>query len=193
MRCELRAPTAAAVEWVADHLRQADRAELEATHGMPMDDRIVRRKLLRAAVAASTGGECLAAHCPLTGEAVALLGVAPGGWMGGPASPWLLGTDEVRRYGRDLVVMGRGAARVWAEHWPLENWVHADNAVAVAWLRRIGFALDDPAPRGPAGAMFRRFSLPGPGGGDDSQDDDHQGHGVGHGPEAVAKVTDQGQ
>jgi hypothetical protein len=193
VRVELRAPTAAAVEWVADNMRPADVQELEATHGMPMDDRIVRRKLMRAAVAASAGGECLAAHCPLTGRAVALLGVAPDGWMAGTASPWLIGTQNVAKFSRDLVVLGRGAVKAWSEHWPLVNWVDARNTAAVRWLQRIGFELDQPAPRGPAGVMFRRFSLRAPEGREEARGQDDGGDHTGHGPETVAIAADQGQ
>ena len=159
MAVDLLAPTPEAVEWVADRLREADRLELEAAHGFSMADAVVRRKLLRAAVLASSGGECWAAHCRATGEPVAILGVAPAGWVSDDASPWLLGTDGVLKQARALVCLGRIAVADWASRWHLINWVDARNTASVRWLERIGFAMDDPAPRGPAGVEFRRFWL----------------------------------
>jgi len=108
-------------------------------HGIDADDLGVRLSLLRASVAASRAGECWAAHDAVSGEPVAVFGVAPTSWIDNEAAPWLLGTEALPRYGRDLVAMGRDAVSDWSQRWRLVNRVDARNAVSVRWLRRVGF------------------------------------------------------
>lgn len=141
-RAVLLPPSPVAVEWVAQHLREADRAEMALIHGLPVDDPAVRLSLLRASVAASQAGECWAAHDAVSGEPVAVFGVAETSWIDNEAAPWLLGTEALRRYGRDLVEMGRDAVSAWSQRWRLVNRVDARNTVAVRWLRRVGFVVD---------------------------------------------------
>lgn len=138
-RAVLLPPDPLAVEWVAHHLRAADRAEMELAHGMPADDPGVRHSLLRASVVASQSGECWAAHDAVSGEPVAILGVSHTSWIDNEAAPWLLGTEALPRYGRDLVSLARGAVAEWSQRWNLVNRVDSRNTVAVRWLRRVGF------------------------------------------------------
>uniref|UniRef100_UPI002DD64C2C hypothetical protein n=1 Tax=Pseudorhodoferax sp. TaxID=1993553 RepID=UPI002DD64C2C len=132
-------PSPAAVEWVATRLRRADVDEMALIHGVDADDLCVRLSLLRASVAASRAGECWAAHDAATSEPVAVFGVAPTNWIDNEAAPWLLGTEALPRYGRDLVAMARDAVEDWSQRWSLVNRVDARNDVAVRWLRRVGF------------------------------------------------------
>lgn len=150
-RAVLLPPSPAAVEWVATRLRRADVDEMALIHGVDADDLCVRLSLLRASVAASRAGECWAAHDAATSEPVAVLGVAPTSWIDNEAAPWLLGTNALPRYGRDLVAMGRDAVSDWAQRWRLVNLVDARNTVAVRWLRRVGFDVD----AGPGLVTFR--------------------------------------
>lgn len=150
-RAVLLPPSPAAVEWVAARLRRSDVDEMALIHGIDADDPGVRLSLLRASVAASRAGECWAAHDAATGEPVAVFGVAPTSWIDNEAAPWLLGTEELPRYGRDLVAMGRDAVSDWSQRWRLVNRVDARNTVAVRWLRRVGFDVD----AGPGIVTFR--------------------------------------
>lgn len=120
-------------------------------HGIDADDLCVRLSLLRASVAASRAGECWAAHDAVSGEPVAVFGVAPTSWIDNEAAPWLLGTEDLPRYGRDLVAMGRDAVADWSQRWHLVNRVDARNTVSVRWLRRVGFDVDG----GPGLVTFR--------------------------------------
>lgn len=138
-RAVLLPPSPAAVEWVATRLRRADVDEMALIHGVDADDLCVRLSLLRASVAASRAGECWAAHDAATSEPVAVFGVAPTNWIDNEAAPWLLGTEALPRYGRDLVAMARDAVEDWSQRWSLVNRVDARNDVAVRWLRRVGF------------------------------------------------------
>lgn len=156
MRRAVLVPAAAEhVLAVADNLRDADRAELAAAHGMDMADDQTRRTLLRAAAAA---GPCFAAVDADTGRTLAVLGCAPVSLVGGVAAPWLLAADGADRYGRDLVQQGRALVQVWGKQWPrLENRADARNTRTLRWLARVGFTLDAPAPWGHAGMLFVRF------------------------------------
>lgn len=56
--------------------------------------------------------------------------------------PWLLMTDEAEKQHRALVRLGRIYTEAIHRHYvQLENWVHVDNAVAIRWLSRLGFAV----------------------------------------------------
>lgn len=150
-RAVLLPPSPAAVEWVATRLRRADVDEMALIHGVDAEALGVRLSLIRASVAASRAGECWAAHDSVSGEPVAVLGVAPTSWIDNEAAPWLLGTNALPRYGRDLVAMGRDAVADWSQRWRLVNLVDARNTVAVRWLRRVGFDVD----AGPGLVTFR--------------------------------------
>ena len=150
-RAVLLPPSPAAVEWVATRLRRADVDEMALIHGVDAEALGVRLSLLRASVAASRAGECWAAHDSVSGEPVAVLGVAPTSWIDNEAAPWLLGTEALPRYGRDLVAMARDAVEDWSQRWSLVNLVDARNTVAVRWLRRVGFDVD----AGPGLVTFR--------------------------------------
>ena len=97
----------------------------------------------------------------LGGRLVWIAGVG-GPHYGGTWSPWMLGTDLIKKYpfavskySRPVVQeMRRGADR-------LENYVHADNMVAKRWLAWCGFTVHAAAPHGPFGAPFHRFEMPG--------------------------------
>ena len=141
-RAVLLPPSPASVEWVATRLRRAGVDEMALIHGIDADDLGVRLSLLRASVAASRAGECWAAHDAVSGEPVAVFGVAPTSWIDNEAAPWLLGTEELPRYGRDLVAMGRDAVADWSQRWHLVNRVDALNTAAVRWLRHIGFEVE---------------------------------------------------
>jgi hypothetical protein len=74
------------------------------------------------------------------------------------ACPFMLGCEglvdhpnALRRYTE--VILGG-----WKQEYRhLFNWVHAENAVAIRWLKSLGFLMQDPAPYGARGELFRRF------------------------------------
>lgn len=143
-------PTAQHVTDVVEHLRAADRAELEAS-GHPDPRRAIELSLSLSThmVAACAGGKC-----------GALFGCAPASMLAGVGVPWMLGTDLVVTHRRALMADAPAYIRSMLHAYPLlVNHVHADNALAVRWLRRAGFTLQPAAPHGPRGALFHRFEL----------------------------------
>lgn len=151
VRVELHAPDTADVHYIARHLRAPDVAELQAVYGDDVD--LVR--CLRTAVLSSDE-----VHTAFTafGEPMALFGVAPVSLLGGQGCPWMLGTDTMRSYGRDIVSLSREHVARWGERYDqLFNFVDARNLRSIEWLKRTGFAIFEPVPFGVKGLPFHRF------------------------------------
>jgi len=95
------------------------------------------------------------------GEVIALFGVAGASLLGehGPVgSPWLLGSDKLDRHAKTLVRAGKKYVGLIHEKYPyLANYVDKRNTISKRWLRRLGFTIHPPIPRGPMGMMFHRF------------------------------------
>lgn len=129
-------------------LRQADRIEVAATTVLPPVE------ALRQSIAHSPR-YCKAGFAD--GELACIFGVGSG-LLSTSGCPWLLGSDLIarhpaafiRRCGPYLDAMTQGFGY-------LENWVHADNRIAIRWLRWLGFTLDPAAPWGIKGEPFHHF------------------------------------
>lgn len=147
----LRAPRAADIDFVAERMRAADVAECVAC-GQPD---------VRAALAAGLRTSVLSWTATVDNEPVAILGVSPQGTLLGDIGvPWMLGTEGVSRHRRAFMQVSSGyIAQMLGAFSHLLNFVHAENAAAVRWLKRTGFSLDEPAPYGPHGEPFHRFEM----------------------------------
>lgn len=152
MQVSDRNPTVDDVLYVATHMRAADIAECNAMGERDMVD------VLRTGVQSSVWSKTVLLH----DVPVCILGVAPHGSLLTATSgiPWMLGTD--------LAVLDRRAfirtAPAYIEKMlgtfsHLLNYVHADNVMAVRWLRRAGFTLHPAVEAGPYGAMFHLFEM----------------------------------
>lgn len=148
---ETRAPTPADLDYLALHLRQQDLAELKASG---WED---PRQALEASVNHSKW--TLTAHVDKV--PVAVFGCAEHGSLLAPVGvPWMLGTEGVRRHQRVLQRWARLYIAGMLEQYPrLLNAVHAENTVAIAWLRRLGFAFRPATPSPTTGAMFHLFEM----------------------------------
>jgi hypothetical protein len=72
----------------------------------------------------------------------AMLGVVPTELIGGRGTVWMLGSEDVYRYGRDLLTYGPLIIEMWLQTFNrLENIVSADNVKAIRLLRRWGFGV----------------------------------------------------
>lgn len=150
-RLQFAAVDTRAVHHVAKHLRRHDLLELQAVHGVDLDV----LACLRAAVLASE--ECHTVVAP-DGEPVGLFGVAPLSLLEGQGCPWLLGTETLMGYPRDIVVLGKRTVNGWCLRYDqLYNYVDARNLRSIAWLRRLGFSVFPPQPYGVQGLPFHRF------------------------------------
>lgn len=148
---ELLPVTRAHVAALCAALRQQDRDEL-AAWGYPD---------AHAAVVDSVTSSVWCRTCTVDGQVAAIAGLGRGGTDEAPFGiPWMLGTDLVPRHGRVLARYARDYIPGMLEVYPrLVNHVHARNAVAVAWLRRVGFKLREPHIHEPTGEPFHIFEM----------------------------------
>lgn len=128
-------------------LRQQDRTEIELSSGDRSVDVLVRA--LRSSDEAFTA-------ISNDGTVFGMYGVAD---VQGLGSPWMVASPEVYRYSKALVKDGREWVRQMQSRYPvLFNFVHADNAASIAWLRKLGFTIGELVPDYGAGrAPFYLF------------------------------------
>lgn len=150
MAVEIVAPTPEALAYLAEHLREQDRFEVEA----------VGRSVHQAVRESVEHSKATYIACE-DGVPIAVFGHAEYGSLLAPVGvPWLLGTDGVRRNRRVLQRFARQYIEsLLAEYPRLMNAVHAENSVSIAWLRRLGFELHAPVRVPPHGALFHRFEM----------------------------------
>lgn len=91
------------------------------------------------------------------GRAEAMFGIVTVSAIDRTARPWFLGTDEVYRHGRLLLVVGRRLVARWLDSSTrLEQVVASENARAIALLRRWGFTVGETETM-IGGMAFRHF------------------------------------
>lgn len=92
------------------------------------------------------------------GEVWSMFGVTPKSLLGDTASPWMLNANGIERHARHIVRYSRGYVEAMlADYARLENWVHAENGIAIRWLKWCGFAFG-PVVALESGAPFRKFT-----------------------------------
>jgi hypothetical protein len=147
MQIEFRQARASDVAIVAQRLRAADIEECRAQGVTP-----------RAALRAGLSDSALCWTLLANGVPAAMLGVAPLRGEPGVGIPWFLGTDLVPRVAY-MRLSAEYIAKMLGAFPHLLNYVHADNARSVRWLKRVGFSLADAKQMGPKNAMFHRFEM----------------------------------
>lgn len=113
---------------IAPLLRDADKNEIAAISGLsPLD-------ALEYSI--SHSDEAFYVTRP-DGYPLAVFGVATDQDVG---IPWMLGTDELKRYGVSLVKAGRKWVEKWVREYDLlYNYVDARNTTHINWLTKLGF------------------------------------------------------
>ena len=91
-------------------------------------------------------------------EPIAIFGVRQSGHSREVGVPWFVGSNEVAKCGRALQRWSPVYIAAMLHQFPtLANVVHADNAVALRWLRRSGFRVE--AARPVRAGWFHPFSM----------------------------------
>jgi hypothetical protein len=116
---------------IANRMRSIDQLECRIFGHSPRE--ALRQGLLSATVAWTA---------LVDGRPEAMFGASTVSLLDGTGRPWLLMTDEAERHQKALVRLGRIYTAAIHRHYVfLENWVHVDNAAAIRWLSRLGFAV----------------------------------------------------
>lgn len=96
----------------------------------------------KQALRLSLNGSAVAWTVKVDGKVVAMFGVSPVNTLTGEGCPWLLMSDAATKQARALLVLGSSYSVRLNRVFPvLRNVVHADNVVAIRWLRRLGYTV----------------------------------------------------
>ena len=126
------------VELLGPNLREIDRREIRALSGQePMKALAFSFERSARVFSAVTGG----------GEIIQMWGVGSiGPLLGLVGMPWLLASDILERpeVAREFIRQSRPYARKMEEGFVrLENRVHAENRLAIRWLKWLGYSFAD--------------------------------------------------
>lgn len=151
VKAQLCKPEFEDLQHIAENIRPSDLRELQAVHGFDVD---VLGILVRAVNGSVESKVAITAF----GEPIALFGVACTSLLTGSGCPWLLGTPELDKRGREIVAITRDCVSRWgAQFNKLENYVDARNNRSIVWLKRSGFTMAEAKPYGREGMLFHRF------------------------------------
>ena len=123
------------IDAVAADMRAEDRREIWASH----------RHTPAEALQRSLGRSELAWTCFVHGVPAFMWGVSrQGSLISRVGAPWLLGSERIYAVRREFLKQSRAYVDLMQERFPrLENYVHAENALSIRWLKWCGFVLDD--------------------------------------------------
>jgi hypothetical protein len=138
------------VDLIAPRLRQADRDEVFASSGRPVEEAVQE--------SFESTGRTWAVE--LKEEPMMLFGVASYSALHYEGIPWMLATDRIHEVARVFLRESRSWVFRMAEGFArLENWIDVRNAVSIRWLKWCGFTMEEAEPYGPFGLPFHRFWL----------------------------------
>lgn len=101
----------------------------------------------------------------LDGDPVCMFGVAPQNYLLGFGTPWMLATTRIESAQVAFLRACRPVVQRMCETYPsLSNVVHADNVMAIRWLRWLGFTFHLDSEGAPAtfvvnGEPFHLFAM----------------------------------
>ena len=131
-------------------LRHADLLEVQAASGPRVSETI--EKAIEASPSVYT------VRAKATGDLLCIFGCVPLDLMQTTGTPWMLGTDLLRRHARSLVRVTRVYFDDMLAHYSLlMNFVDARNAQSIRLIRGVGCEVGNPVPYGVSGKPFRPF------------------------------------
>jgi hypothetical protein len=121
------------INTIANRLREIDREECAAM------GRTAKQAMRLAHTTSAKAWTAL-----VDGRPEAMFGVLVEDLIGGIGTPWFLGTDEVYRHGRELLMWGAGfVSRLSDSSRTLRNLVSAQNRQAIRLLQHWGFTVEE--------------------------------------------------
>ena len=150
VRYEMIPATADHIEFIADHMREADVEEVWASAQLqPLE---ALRLSVMVSEQALTG--------TADGEPICIFGCGRKSLLDTTGIPWLLGTDKIDRHAKGFMQRNKTIIKEWMERYELlENWVDSRNTKSVAWLRWLGFEIQEASPYGAFGLPFHHFTM----------------------------------
>ena len=139
------------LHYIAEHMREADRIEVEASHGhTPLG-------------ALLSGFECsqdVVTAFGSSGRPLFVFGVNTGTVLSNSGVIWALGCDELLDYKYNFIMDFPLILKLLLDKYKkLENYVHVKNVVSVAWLKKVGFIMDEPVLFTHSGEYFMHFHM----------------------------------
>jgi hypothetical protein len=96
------------------------------------------------------------------GEPAVIRGVIPLSLLSKTANAWLMSGEPIEAHRKSFMALTReGVERLRKEWSVLVSFVDADYTRSIAWLKWLGFALEEAQPLGPKGALFHKATLRG--------------------------------
>jgi len=137
------------VNHVADNMRQADVDEVWASN------RLTPRQALRNGVNESK----YTTTAVINGDVIGIFGLNVISDLTGTASPWFLGTDDVKKHTKDFLPYSRKALQSMIDLYPkLYNYVYHENKISIRWLKWLGFTVEKGV-KNKHGEIFHRFNI----------------------------------
>jgi len=98
----------------------------------------------------------------IDGTPVAVFGLVIPDVLTGHGHPWMLGTVDIDKNKKLLLVNSRRVVRKMLEICPhLSNQVYTKNHQSIRWLRWLGFTIDNEHPHPETGERFYDFHMRG--------------------------------
>ena len=146
-----RSPTPADIAFLAANMRQADIAEIQAAGDARSLFDVVRDGVFDSDL-------CVAVES--CGELLCIGGAAGRSLMSSKGIAWMLCTKAIEKHNRLFLLHRRDCVRVLLLRYAsLHNCVDANNVKSIRWLKKMGFAIQEPLPHPISGRMFCRFSI----------------------------------
>lgn len=138
------------VDAMKGKLRAVDEQEVRATSGMSADDSMslgLKRSTLCWVLLADE-------------KPVAIFGVVPQTVLGTIGVPWLLATNDLPKFTKEVVKSSRPYIEKMLNRFPyLQNWSDERNVTARRWLKWCGFIFGQPELYGVERRKFSRFYM----------------------------------
>jgi len=134
---------------IADRMRNADKKEIWASNNIAPLEALIK-------------GLDNSVYCRTVenGRAILMFGVAPEDILGNRAAVWMLSTDDLDNIKIHFLRNCRKYVDEMLEYYEyLENYVDCENTKCIQWLKFLGANIDEPAPYGVEGKLFRHFSF----------------------------------
>lgn len=148
--CPYRQAEPGDIDYVAAHMREADKIELKAT-GLYDPKEALELSLEKSSHAWT------AFHC---GNPHIMWGVVPASIMTRDGICWMLSTEHAEKDWMLWVRLVRPSLHQMLDEYPtLFNFVDSRNTKTLRWAKWVGFRVDDPIEYGPLRRQFHRITL----------------------------------